>query len=139
MSEVTDNVWCGCMTEDPGDGFGERVVVHSMTCPLHPEHEPGEPMMKFTAQFPLAGRAAGFAEKIAESGWSATNIVRSGRTVTFETPTPPDESPVNSPMTRFFDYLETVGYCGSDQSRKATLSVEFPDGKTLTQRAPMAY
>ncbi len=30
---------CNCMTEDPGDGFGERVVTHSLSCPLHPEHE----------------------------------------------------------------------------------------------------
>ena len=26
------------MTEDPGDGYGERVVTHSLECPQHPEH-----------------------------------------------------------------------------------------------------
>jgi hypothetical protein len=26
---------CDCMTEDPGDGFGERVATHSMSS--HPE------------------------------------------------------------------------------------------------------
>lgn len=31
---------CNCMTEDPGDGFGERVVTHSLSCPMHPDHEP---------------------------------------------------------------------------------------------------
>jgi hypothetical protein len=30
---------CECMTEDLGDGFGERVVTHSMRCPLHPEYD----------------------------------------------------------------------------------------------------
>lgn len=30
---------CRCMTEDPGDGYGERVVTHSLTCHEHPEHE----------------------------------------------------------------------------------------------------
>ena len=28
---------CDCMTEDPGDGYGERVVTHSAGCELHPE------------------------------------------------------------------------------------------------------
>lgn len=28
---------CTCMTEDPGDGFGERVVIHSGSCRLHPD------------------------------------------------------------------------------------------------------
>lgn len=30
---------CTCMTEDPGDGYGERVVTHSLDCPEHPEHD----------------------------------------------------------------------------------------------------
>jgi hypothetical protein len=29
---------CGCMAEDPGDGEGERVLTHSMSCPLHPDY-----------------------------------------------------------------------------------------------------
>jgi len=32
---------CTCMTEDPGDGFGERVVIHSLSCPEHPDYNPG--------------------------------------------------------------------------------------------------
>jgi len=28
---------CTCMTEDLGDGLGERVVTHSGTCPKHPD------------------------------------------------------------------------------------------------------
>jgi hypothetical protein len=31
------------MTEDPGDGDGERVVTHSLRCPDHPEYEPPLP------------------------------------------------------------------------------------------------
>jgi hypothetical protein len=31
---------CRCMVEDPRDGYGERVVTHSLDCPHHPEHEP---------------------------------------------------------------------------------------------------
>lgn len=27
------------MTEDPGDGLGERVVTHSLTCPEHPDFD----------------------------------------------------------------------------------------------------
>lgn len=34
---------CDCMTEDLRDGFGERVVTHSLRCPLHPEHDPDIP------------------------------------------------------------------------------------------------
>lgn len=33
---------CHCMTEDPGDGLGERVVTHSGGCPLHPEYDPAQ-------------------------------------------------------------------------------------------------
>lgn len=34
-----DRVTCQCMTEDPGDGWGERVITHALSCPLHPEHD----------------------------------------------------------------------------------------------------
>lgn len=30
---------CTCMTEDPRDGYGERVVTHSLSCKEHPEHD----------------------------------------------------------------------------------------------------
>lgn len=30
---------CHCMTENPGDGYGERVVTHFGGCPLHPDFE----------------------------------------------------------------------------------------------------
>lgn len=30
---------CDCMTEDPGDGYGERVMTHSSTCREHPEYD----------------------------------------------------------------------------------------------------
>lgn len=29
---------CHCMTEDPGDGYGERVLTHSGSCPEHPDN-----------------------------------------------------------------------------------------------------
>lgn len=95
-------------------------------------------MIEFTATFPLAGRAKDFAEKIGERGWWAQDIQQKGRVVTFAVKTPAPGA-ATSPTQLFLDYLETVGYCGSDQSRKATLTVKFEDGKTLTQRAPMAY
>lgn len=34
--EASEAASCDCMTEDPGDGLGERVVTHSRRCPLHP-------------------------------------------------------------------------------------------------------
>lgn len=33
---------CHCMTEDPGDGLGERVVTHSSSCADHPDPAPVE-------------------------------------------------------------------------------------------------
>ncbi len=36
---VTSAAICDCMTEDPGDGYGERVVTHSGACYLHPEND----------------------------------------------------------------------------------------------------
>lgn len=35
--QAATDTGCRCMTEDPGDGWGERVVTHSSLCPLHPE------------------------------------------------------------------------------------------------------
>jgi hypothetical protein len=34
----TAHVTCDCMTENP-DGYGERVVTHSLRCPFHPEYQ----------------------------------------------------------------------------------------------------
>lgn len=76
----------------------------------------------FTARFPLAERAERFAARLAEPGWWAADVVQKGRTVTF-TVTPPDGFTEGREQV-FRDYLETVGYYGSDQSRKATLSVD---------------
>jgi len=30
---------CDCMTEDPDDGLGERVITHSLRCRLHPDYD----------------------------------------------------------------------------------------------------
>lgn len=45
---------CQCMTEDPGDGFGERVVEHSGSCPLHPMSDAYVAMLR-PSQFPCDG------------------------------------------------------------------------------------
>lgn len=29
---------CNCMKEDPKDGLGERVVIHSLRCKRHPDY-----------------------------------------------------------------------------------------------------
>lgn len=40
MSDASEQ--CDCMAEDPGDGGGERVLIHSSTCHLNPEWEEGQ-------------------------------------------------------------------------------------------------
>jgi len=41
---------CHCMMEDPGDGAGERVMVHSLACPMSPDYEePRKPINEVTA------------------------------------------------------------------------------------------
>lgn len=39
MACLKDPLRCECMTEDLGDGFGERVVTHSSGCVLHPDYD----------------------------------------------------------------------------------------------------
>lgn len=34
---VSNDSVCTCMTEDLGDGYGERVVTHSSGCPDYPD------------------------------------------------------------------------------------------------------
>lgn len=77
----------------------------------------------FTAVFPLVARAEAFVEAMTTKNWYVTNVVRKGRTVTFQTdrPTEPDY---------FADMVLTVGCYGSDQRRKATLN---------GVKAPMTY
>lgn len=38
MTTTITTTGCACMTEDPGDGHGERVITHSGTCPQHPDY-----------------------------------------------------------------------------------------------------
>jgi hypothetical protein len=87
---------------------------------------------EFEAKFPLAERAERFAQRIAEPGWWAFEVVHKGRTVSFKVQTPEgfEEAPYNGPNQVFWDFLGTVGSFGSDQRRKATL-----DGVP----APMEY
>lgn len=80
--------------------------------------------MEFTAVFPLVERAEKFAATIAEPGWYAEDVAQKGRTVTFTVPA--DKA---TPDT-FGDYLEAVGYYGSDIERKATLN---------GRKAPVSY
>lgn len=72
--------------------------------------------MEFTAVFPLVSRAVDFAKRITEPGWYAENVTQKGRTVTFTTPADRADSDT------FSDYLDAVGYYGSDIERKATLN-----------------
>jgi hypothetical protein len=75
----------------------------------------------FTAVFPKASQAAKFAERLTEPGWWATNVERSGRTVTFDS-APPAGS-ITTPFEHFADMLDTVGFYGSAPTgRKATLN-----------------
>lgn len=76
----------------------------------------------FTATFPLVKRAEDFAERIAEGGFSAEAVVRKGRTVTWNSTSDSEDY--------FLDLLETVGYYGSDERRKATMN---------GVKAPMSY
>lgn len=68
------------------------------------------------ATFRTVRDATWYAEAIAQPGnWSA-NIVRKGRTVTFDLAAPEGADVV------FYDFLERVGYYGSSQSGRAQLN-----------------
>lgn len=51
---------CQCMTEDPGDGLGERVVTHSLSCRLHPEHESPDRSLEILARVLRAHQPSGY-------------------------------------------------------------------------------
>lgn len=94
----------------------------------------------FTARFPLSARAEAFAARITEPGWWATDVVQKGRTVTFSVTVPDDYTvydtgPATGGAQIESDYRETVGYYGSDQSRKATLSRDEGPARP----APVSY
>lgn len=100
-------------------------------------------MMKLTAQFPLADRAAQFAARIQEPGWYAEQVeyIVGRRKVSwqFDPAAHPTTEPAGPEWTHFQDMLEAVGYYGSDQRRKATLSAVLESGREVTRRAPMSY
>ena len=78
-----------------------------------------------TAVFPLVQRAKEFVALITEPGWSATDVIQKGRTVTWTGHPTTTEYPDDPALTKWqylTDMKETVGYCGSDQRRKATLN-----------------
>lgn len=82
------------------------------------------------AEFPLVNRAVKFAERISDpASWYALNITRHGRTVEWDADTT-RFGPGNDLWHYTMDMLETVGYYGSDERRKATLN---------GMRAPMSY
>lgn len=74
-------------------------------------------MSHHVARFPKQKMAETFAEAIRGVGWSATNVARRGKTVTFDLE---GEHRVGS--EKWLDYAETVGYHGSPpQGPRATL------------------
>lgn len=70
---------------------------------------------KFVAWFPVMSYATEFAARLREDGWFVEKVEQKGRTVTFQTDRPTDPE-------YFPDMLQTVGYYGSTQKRKATLN-----------------
>ena len=85
---------------------------------------------EWTAQFPLVKYAEEFAARISEPGWWAVDVKQKGRTVTFTHYVPESAAASLYGSDGFADMLQTVGYYGSTQSRKATLN---------GVRAPMQY
>lgn len=81
-----------------------------------------------TAEFPTAGMALEFYERITGPGWYVQDVTIKGRKVAFEDALPADYD--GGAGQHFADMLETVGYYGSTQNRKAKL-----DGVP----APIAY
>lgn len=79
----------------------------------------------FTAEFPTVAYAKAFEARLLNSvangnkDW-CKNVVRKGRTVTFEDDIP--EGVDIDKATHFMDKLELVGYYGSTQNRKAKLN-----------------
>jgi len=69
-----------------------------------------------TAVFPTVAAAVAYAEAISGPGNWSTNIVRKGRTVTFDLAAP------DGGEVYFSDFLERVGYYGSSMNRKAILN-----------------
>ena len=79
----------------------------------------------YTAVFPAVAQAVKYADRLAEGrGDWAVNVVRKGRTVTFniEVPAKYADSPHVNDYQLFLDALDLVGYFGSTQNRKATLN-----------------
>jgi hypothetical protein len=79
----------------------------------------------WTAEFPKMADAVAFAARLNEGpGWYVKNVVQKGRKVTFERDYPADyfDEPWVTTRTGFMDLLDTVGYYGSTQSRKAKLN-----------------
>jgi hypothetical protein len=77
---------------------------------------------EFTAIFPKMAMAVSYAKALTEPGRWASNVVRKGRTVTFNSAIPGTAS--YESRTMFFqDTLENVGYYGSPpQGPVATLN-----------------
>lgn len=108
----------------------------------------------YTARFPMADRASSFACRVSDEpdGWGVKHIVHKGRMVTWVA------NPVERAIARcktsgfslddnaiypggpefsyFHDLLETVGYYGSDQRRRASLQDSVGRGPVP---APVSY
>lgn len=78
-------------------------------------------MPEYTAVFPAVSAAKAFAERLAQPGNWAINIVQKGRTVTFDKDIPEEYRDEATPYY-FRDTLDVVGYFGSSLRRKATLN-----------------
>jgi hypothetical protein len=96
---------------------------------ITPDQEP-----EFTALFPKMASAVEFAQRLAEPGNWAKDIVQKGRKVTFNSDIPAHviERDGERETRRFYflSELERVGYYGSTMNRKATLN---------GVKAPMSY
>jgi len=86
-------------------------------------------------QFPLADRAEAFAKRVSEDGWWTVKVDhKPGRRRVVWTTENRSTDLTDAQFVQ--DAALTVGYYGSDQSRKAMVTwVE----KGITLRAPMSY
>ena len=85
--------------------------------------------------FPLAERAEEFARRVTEPGWWTINIehTKGRRRVVWTTE---NRSHDLTDEMHFLECLDTIGYYGSDMSRKAKATwVE----RGITRKAPMTY
>lgn len=126
---------CTCMTEDPGDGFGERVVTHSGGCPLAPEpaptiQDPTWPKARpewgsDTLQLPALDRAVQASQEVVQAGREVTVRVlkarwTTSRRVVGEKPTDSNVAEEIKRWNQLIDYIDEHGLAGTDLDPRPT-------------------